>query len=116
MLKAYILWGDDMVIILAVDLMMILTFFITGILFYNSNGKAVNYLAGYNMKTREEREKYNENEMCKEYGKRIMLMAVPFIAGYVVDYNFLGFGTVIAWAVWIVMFIFLLAKRNKLER
>ena len=45
----------------------------------------------------------------------LMFMAVPFIVGGVVDYKYAGIGTVIAWGIWIVMFILLLAKRNKRE-
>ena len=109
------LGGNDMGIFLAIDVMMALLFLAIGLFFYRSNGKAANYLAGYNMKTKEEREKHDETEMCKEYGKRMMFMAVPFIVGGAVDYKYAGIGTVIAWGIWIVMFILLLAKRNKRE-
>ena len=109
------LGGNDMGIFLAIDVMMALLFLAIGLLFYRSNGKAANYLAGYNMKTKEEREKHDETEMCKEYGKRMMFMSVPFIVGGAVDYSYAGIGTVIAWGIWIVMFILLLAQRNKRE-
>ena len=109
------LGGNDMGILFAIDVMMALLFLAIGIFFYRSNGKAANYLAGYNMKTKEEREKHDETEMCKEYGKRMMFMAVPFIVGGAVDYKYVGTGTVIAWGIWIVMFILLLAHRNKRE-
>ena len=102
-------------IFLAIDVMMALLFLAIGLYFYRSNGKAANYLAGYNMKSKQAREKYDEVGMCKAYGKRIMLMAVPFIIGGAVDYKFAGIGTVIAWGIWIVMFILLLAQRNKRE-
>ena len=102
-------------IFLAIDVMMALLFLAIGLFFYRSNGKAANYLAGYNMKTKEEREKHDETEMCKEYGKRMMIMTVPFIVGGAVDYKAAGIGTGIAWGLWIVMFILLLAKRNKRE-
>ena len=109
------LGGSDMGIFLAIDVMMALLFLAIGLLFYRSNGNAANYLAGYNMKTKEEREKHDETEMCKEYGKRMMFMSVPFIVGGAVDYKYAGTGTVIAWGIWIVMFILLLAHRNKRE-
>lgn len=47
------------------------------LLFYRSNGKAVNFLTGYNMKSAEERKKYDEKKMCKDYGKRMMLWPIP---------------------------------------
>ena len=41
------------------------------------------------MKAAEERKKYDENAMCKAYGKRMMLMSLPFIAGMTVSYTHL---------------------------
>ena len=37
------------------------------------------------MKSAEERKKYDENAMCKAYGKRMMFMSIPFIAGMIID-------------------------------
>ena len=102
-------------IFLGIDAMMVLLFLFIGFFFYKSNGKAANYLSGYNMKSDKEREKNDEAGMCKDYGKRIMFMAVPFIVGSAIDYKFAGIGTGIAWAIWIVMFIFLLFERYKRE-
>ena len=102
-------------IFLGIDAMMVLLFLFIGFFFYKSKGKAANYLSGYNMKSDKEREKYDDADMCKDYGKRIMFMAVPFIVGSAIDYKFAGIGTGIAWAIWIVMFIFLLFERYKRE-
>ena len=52
--------------------------FLFGIWFYRSKGQASNFLSGYNMKSAEERKKYDENAMCKAYGKRMMFMSIPF--------------------------------------
>ena len=41
-----------------------------GIYFYKSKGKAARFLSGYNMKSEDERKKYDENAMCKAYGKK----------------------------------------------
>lgn len=41
------------------DLVMAAIFFLIGFLFYRSNGKAANSLTGYNMKSAEERKKYD---------------------------------------------------------
>ena len=59
--------------------------FLFGIWFYRSKGQASNFLSGYNMKSAEERKKYDENAMCKAYGKRMMFMSIPFIAGMIID-------------------------------
>ncbi|WP_455579369.1 DUF3784 domain-containing protein [Faecalibacillus intestinalis] len=37
------------------------------------------------MKSADERKKYDENAMCKAYGKRMMFMSVPFIIGIIID-------------------------------
>jgi len=43
-----------------------------GIWFYKSGGKAADYLSGYNMRSADERRKYDEDAMCKAYGKRML--------------------------------------------
>ena len=43
------------------------------------------FLSGYNMKSADERKKYDENAMCKAYGKGMMFMSVPFIIGIIID-------------------------------
>ena len=86
-----------------------------GIWFYRSKGQASKFLSGYNMKSAEERKKYDENAMCKAYGKRMMFMSIPFIAGMIIDIWNIGIGCLIAWVIWFVMFILLLMDRHKRE-
>ena len=59
--------------------MMAVIMFLFGMWFYKSEGKVAKFLSGYNMKSADERKKYDENAMCKAYGKRMMFMSVPFI-------------------------------------
>ena len=47
------------------DLMLAILFFLIGIYFYKSNGKAANFLTGYNMKSIDERKKFNEDTRVK---------------------------------------------------
>lgn len=98
------------------DFIMAAITFLFGIWFYKSNGKAAKYLSGYSMKPAEERKKYDENAMCKAYGKRIMLMAIPFLIGMVIDFQHQGIGCLIAWGMWLVLFILLLIERHKREQ
>ena len=49
------------------------------------------------------------------YGKRMMLMSIPFIAGIIIDIWYIGIGCLIAWLIWFVMFILLLMDRHKRE-
>ena len=98
------------------DLGIAFIFFLIGLGFYISNGKAANLLTGYNMKSIEERKKYDEKRMCKNYGKKMMLWAVPFLIGTAIDIKFSGYGVMIAWIIWTVMFILFLMQRNKIEK
>ncbi|MBR5287143.1 MAG: DUF3784 domain-containing protein [Clostridia bacterium] len=98
------------------DLGMAAIMFIVGILFCKSNGKAAGCLSGYHMKTAREREKHDEQQMCRDYGKRMMMMAAPFLAGAAIDVWFSGIGCMVAWGIWAVMFILLLIERAKRER
>lgn len=98
------------------DLMMALIMFLLGIGFFKSEGKAAKYLTGYKSKSEEERRNYNEKAMCEAYGKRMMCMAFPFIAGAVIDIFRQGIGCSIAWLIWSIMFVLLLISRHKTER
>ena len=104
-----------MIICVIFDLGMAVIMFLFGICFVKSNGKAAAFLSGYNMKSAEERKKYDENDMCKVYGKRMMLMSITFIAGIIIDIWYIGIGCLIAWLIWFVMFILLLMDRHKRE-
>jgi len=87
-----------------------------GISFYKSNGKAANLLTGYNMKPNKMHEEFNKIQLCKDYGKRMMFMAVSFLVGAVIDIWFPGIGCIVAWGLWLVMFILLLVERHKREQ
>ena len=103
---------DNMFIIIY-DFSMAVLMFLFGIYFYKSKGKAARFLSGYNMKSEEERKKYDENAMCKAYGKRMMVMSLPFIVGIIIDIQYQGTGCLIAWMIWLIMFISLLIDRHK---
>ena len=60
--------------------------------------------------------KHDENAMCKAYGKRMMFMSIPFIIGIIIDIQYQGIGCLIAWVIWLIMFILLLIDRHKRER
>ena len=98
------------------DFAMAVIMFLFGIYFYKSKGKAARFLSGYNMKSEDERKKYDENAMCKAYGKRMIVMSLPFIVGIIIDTQYQGIGCLIAWVAWIVMLILLLVDRHKRER
>ena len=97
------------------DFAMAVIMLLFGIWFYRSKGQASKILSGYNMKSAEERKKYDENAMCKAYGKRMMFMSIPFIAGMIIDIWYIGIGCLMAWVIWFVMFILLLMDRHKRE-
>ena len=97
------------------DFAMAVIMLLFGIWFYRSKGQASKFLSGYNMKSAEERKKYDENAMCKVYGKRMMFMSTPFIVGIIIDIHYQGIGCLIAWGIWFIMFILLLIDRHKRE-
>lgn len=101
---------------IVLDLVMGVIMFLFGMLFYKLEGKAAKFLSGYNMKSADERKKYDENAMCKAYGKRMMVMSLPFIVGIIIDIQYQGTGCLIAWMIWLIMFISLLIDRHKRER
>lgn len=97
------------------DFIMAVIMFLLGTWFYKSDGKAANFLSGYNMKPENERKKYDEITMCRDYGKRMMAMSLPFVLGIMIDIQDQGIGCLIAWIVWFVMFILLLVDRAQRE-
>ena len=109
--------GDvKMAIYTLFDIGMAVMMFAVGFSFYKSNGKAVRFLSGYNMRPAQERKRYDEIQMCKNYGKRMMYMAIPFLIGAAIDIRFAGIGCLIVWGLWLVQFIFLLIERHRIER
>ena len=81
----------------------------------NQKEKLLNF-SGYNMKSADERKKYDDNAMCKAYGKRMMFMSVPFIIGIIIDIRNQGIGYFIAGGIWFIMFVLLLIDRHRRER
>lgn len=75
---------------LAFDFAMAVIMLLLGCCFYKSKGKAAGFLSGYNMKPEAERKKYDEDAMCRAYGKRMMGMSLPFIAGIIIDTQYQG--------------------------
>jgi len=98
------------------DISMAVIMFLMGLFFFKSEGKAANLLTGYNMRPAEERQKYDEKEMCRAYGKRMMIMALSFVLGAIIDIFYAGVGCLIAWLIWTVLFILLIIDRHKRER
>ena len=98
------------------DFAMTVIMFLLGISFYRSEGKAVRFLSCYNMKSEEERKHYDEDAMCKAYGKRMIVMSLTFILGMIIDFQHQAIGCLIAWVIWVVMFILLLVDRHKREQ
>lgn len=92
-------------ILLSTDMGMAIVFLILGYGFFRSNGKASRFIAGYNTKSQSEKQDFDETKLCRDYGKRIMLWAAPFIGGFILDYFFAGSGFILAWAVWIILLI-----------
>ena len=106
----------DYMIYIVFDFMMAVIMFLFGMWFYKSEGKAANFLSGYNMKSADERKKYDENAMCKAYGKRMMFMSVPFIIGIIIDIQYLGIGFLLGlWFILFFFFVFLRIKRKNLN-
>ena len=105
-----------MIICVIFDLGMAVIMFLFGICFVKSNGKAAAFLAGYNMKSKEERKQYDEKEMCRVYGNRMMWMALPFVVGAAIDLLYSGIGCFAACVIWTFQFVLLMKERMKREK
>ncbi len=46
----------------------------------------------------------------------MMYMSIPFLIGVAIDFRYLGIGCLIAWGIWLIMFILLLIDRHKREQ
>lgn len=98
------------------DLLMALCMLLIGFLFYISKGKAANFLSGYNRRSKKVRDKYDEQDMCRSCGKIMMIMAIPFIVGAIIDYFYKGVGCVLAWIVWVILFALFGTVRMKKKK
>ena len=104
------------VFVIIFDLFMALLMFFMGRYFCNSKGRASNLLTGYNMRSEDERKQFDEDAMCRIYGKRMMGMAVPFVCGAAIDFFKPGVGCTAAWVEWIVLCVMLCIKRTSMEK
>ncbi|MGB8451929.1 MAG: DUF3784 domain-containing protein [Anaerocolumna sp.] len=98
------------------DLGMAVLSFILGLCFYKSKGKASDFLTGYNSKDANKRKYFDEEKLCKDYGKRMMLWAVPFLIGAIVDLFKPGVGCTLAWLGYSFLFIWHMYDRSKNEK
>ncbi|SHJ08445.1 protein of unknown function [Clostridium cavendishii DSM 21758] len=98
------------------DLGMALLLLILGLCFYKSKGKASNFLTGYNSKSTNEIEGFDDEKMCKDYGKRMTIWAIPFLIGTIVDIFKSGVGCALAWIGYIILFIWHMVDRVKNEK
>ena len=97
------------------DIGMAVIHFFMGLYFFRSKGGAARFLAGYNTRPLRERQQYDEEAMCRAYGKRMMAMAFPFLAGAVIDSFFPGLGCLLAWVLWLLLLGLLLRERRRRE-
>lgn len=107
--------NSDNIILIAIDILMAISMLLLGLFFFRSKGKAADFLAGYNTKRAAERRMFDEKSMCREYGKFMMLMSIPFILGAVIDFLVPVLGCALAWAAWIILLVILMVKRVKKE-
>ena len=94
-----------MIICVIFDLGMAVIMFLFGICFVKSNGKAAAFLSGY-----------DEKEMCRVYGNRMMWMALPFVVGAAIDLLYSGIGCFAACVIWTFQFVLLMKERMKREK
>lgn len=87
---------------ISIDLLIGVIFIVMGLLFIKSNGKGYSFLSGYNVTTKEERKNYDEVKICKYVGKTILVWAVFFIIGALVDYFYKGIGITLAFFLLII--------------
>lgn len=107
---------DERTFCILFDIAMAIIFFLLGLLFYRSKGRGANWLAGYNMKSEEERKNYDENKMCQMYGKRMMFWAIPFLLGAFIDFRNAGKGVLVAWGIWMVLLSLFFVERYWREK
>jgi hypothetical protein len=98
---------------MSIDLLMVVIYIVLGIFFVKSKGKGCNFLSGYNLATPEERSNYDEVAICNYVGKTILLWAVFFVIGAVVDYFYQGFGIKLAFSLLIIALAYYIYVRYK---
>ena len=95
------------------DFLLGIAFVVIGGIFFNSNGRASKYIAGYNVKNEDERKNFDEVKLCKTYGKRMMFWSIPYFAGCMIDFKFEGIGMAIEFILFIILLIWHINNINK---
>lgn len=84
-----------------------------GSYFYRSQGKASRFIAGYNSKSQEQRKSYDEDKLCKDYGRNMCWMSLIFLLGLGIDLKWTGRGvlvSVVCLAVAVMLHLLLINK------
>lgn len=82
----------------------ILFTFIVGI-FSIFGEKATVLISGFNLKSKEEREKYDTKRMIKDYRNSIIIWIVIFFIGAIGSYYISKYSSIIAFLIWFLIFL-----------
>lgn len=61
-------------------------------------------ISGFNLKSKEEREKYDIEEMIKDYKKSMLIWIVIFFIGAIGSYYISKYFSIISFVIWLIIF------------
>lgn len=79
-------------------------FFLIWCIFYIFGEKATILISGFNLKSKDEREKYDTEKMSKDYRKSILIWIVIFLIGAIGAYYISKYCSIIAFVIWLIIF------------
>ena len=66
--------------------------------------KSIVLISGFNLKSKDEREKYNKEKMIKDYKKSFTIWTLIFLVGAIGSYYINQYCSVIAFIIWLIIF------------
>ena len=73
-------------------------------IFYILGEKSTTLISGFNLKSKDEREKYDVEKMIKDYKKAIFIWIFVLLIGSIASYYISQYCSIITFIIWVIIF------------
>ena len=103
------------IIFICLDMIMVLIFLLLAFFFFKYPSKAIKFVAGYNLKSLDDRKLYDEVRICHDISKILLCYTLLFVIGAVIDFFTGWIGYCIAWVLFVVLLIMNIVRNRNFD-